>query len=98
MLEPCASCGRQILTGRYAPPWDFGVVAPGHPVGFLRPDITVYQAHLAVAHTLVPIERNGAPWPAIACSGLGGGPCELVIYRDPARTDERYYAQVGATR
>lgn len=45
-----------------------------------------------MAHTLVPIERTGAPWPTIPCSGLGGSPCELVIYRDPARTDERYYA------
>lgn len=97
-LDPCGSCGRQLLAGRYAPPWDFGVVAPGQRVGFLRPDITVYQAHLAVAHTLVPIERTGAPWPAMACSGLAGGPCELVIYRDPARTAQRYYAQVGATR
>lgn len=97
-LDPCGSCGRQLLTGRYAPPWDFGVVAPGHRVGFLRPDVTVYQAHLAVAHTLVPIERTGAPWPAMACSGLGGGPCELVLYRDPARTAQRYYSQVGATR
>ena len=96
-LDPCGSCRRQILGGRYAPPWDFGVVAPGHRVGFFRPDITVYQAHLAVAHTLVPIERRGAPWPAMACSGLGGGACELVIYRDPAATDAVFYEQVGAT-
>lgn len=97
-LDPCGSCRRQILAGRYAPPWSFGVVAPGHRVGFLRPDITVYQAHLAVAHTLVPIERRGAPWPAMACSGLDGGACELVIYRDPTQTDVSYYAQVGVDK
>ncbi len=97
-LDPCGSCRRQIRSGRYAPPWSFGVVAPGHRVGFYRPDITVYQAHLAIAHTLVPIERRGAPWPAMGCSGLDGGSCELVIYRDPAQTDEAYYAQVGAQK
>lgn len=97
-LDPCGSCGRQVLAGRYKAPWNFGVVADGVPVGFLRPDITVYQAHLAVVHGLVPIERNGAPWPAISCSGLSSTPCELVLYRNPAETDERYYAQVGARR
>jgi len=97
-LDPCGSCGRQILAGRYAPPWNFGVVADGAAVGFERPDITVYQAHLAIAHTLVPIERTGAPWPAISCSGLSTGPCELVLYRDPTDTDNRYYAQVGSRR
>jgi len=98
ILDPCGSCGRQILAGRYAPPWNFGVVADGAAVGFLRPDITVYQAHLAVAHTLVPIERTGAPWPAVSCAGLSAGPCELVLYSDPTATDESYYAQVGARR
>jgi hypothetical protein len=97
-LDPCGSCGRQILAGRYEPPWSFGVVEDGAPVGFLRPDTTVYQAHLAVVHTLVPIERIGAPWPAVSCAGLAGRPCELVLYRDPAETDERYFTQVGARR
>jgi hypothetical protein len=97
-LDPCGSCGRQILAGRYRPPWNFSVVTDGYKVGFLRPDITVYQAHLAVAHTMVPIERTGAPWPAMSCAGLAAGPCEIVLYRDPAQTDARYYEQVGAVK
>jgi hypothetical protein len=97
-LDPCGSCGRQILSGRYAPPWSFGMVQAGARTGFLRDDITVYQAHLAVAHTLVPIERTGAPWPAISCAGLAARPCELVIFRDPAATDDSYYEQVGMSR
>ena len=95
-LDPCGSCGRQVLDGRFAPPWNFGVVADGHAVGFLRSDITVYQAHLAIAHTLVPIERTGAPWPAMRCAGLVGRPCELVIYKSSSDTDARYFEQVGA--
>jgi hypothetical protein len=98
VLDPCGSCGRQLLTGRYREPWNFAVVDPGHRVGFLRDDITVYQSHLAVAHTMVPIETTGAPWPAMACAGLAARPCELVLYRDPAKTDERFYAQVGMTK
>ncbi|MBM9468754.1 hypothetical protein [Nakamurella leprariae] len=98
VLDPCGSCGRQLLTGRYRDPWNFRVVAPGHRVGFLRDDITVYQAHLAVAHTMVPIELTGAPWPAMQCAGLAARPCELVLYRDPATTAEPFYAQVGMTR
>jgi hypothetical protein len=97
-LDPCGSCGRQLLSGRYEPPWNFAMVPPGERVGFLRDDISVYQAHLAVAHTLVPIERTGAPWPAISCAGRAARPCELVLFRDPSATDESYYAQVGATR
>ena len=97
-LDPCGSCGRQILSGRYAPPWNFGVVSAGARTAFLRDDITVYQAHLAVAHTLVPIERTGSPWPAISCAGLAAKPCELVIFRDPAATDASYYEQVGMRR
>lgn len=97
-LNPCGSCGRQLLAGRYQPPWNFAVVEANARVGFLREDITVYQAHLAVAHTMVPIELTGAPWPAMSCVGLAAQPCELVLYRDPARTDEGYYAQVGAAK
>jgi hypothetical protein len=97
-LDPCGSCGRQILSGRYAPPWNFGLVAAGARTGFRRDDITVYQAHLAVAHTLVPIERTGSPWPAISCAGLAAQPCELVIFRDLAATDDSYYEQVGMSR
>lgn len=94
-LDPCGSCGRQILDGRYSPPWNFGVVAGRHPVGFLRSDITVYQAHLAVAHTIVPTERLGTPWPAMLCAGLAARPCELAIYKADAPTHRAYYEQVG---
>jgi len=97
-LDPCGSCGRQVLSGRYAPPWSFGLVPAGARTGFMRDDITVYQAHLAVAHGLVPIERTGAPWPAISCAGLAGRPCELVIFRDPAATDNSFYEKVGMRR
>ncbi|MGB3437655.1 MAG: hypothetical protein WBA97_02785 [Actinophytocola sp.] len=96
-LDPCGSCGRQILDGRYAAPWHLGVVGDRHPISFLRDDITVYQAHVAVAHTIVPIERVGAPWPAMRCAGLAATPCELVIYRDPHTAGPEYYTQVGAT-
>ncbi len=70
---PWGRAGRQILEGRYRPPYGFGVVQGGSSVGVLREDITVYQAHLAVAHTLVPIERIGVPWPAIRCAGWPPG-------------------------
>ncbi|TDV56424.1 hypothetical protein [Actinophytocola oryzae] len=96
-LDPCGSCGRQILDGRYRDPWRFGVVRGRHPVGFLREDITVYQAHVAMAHTIVPIERVGAPWPAMRCAGLAATPCELAIYRDPHTAGPEYYEQVGLT-
>jgi hypothetical protein len=97
-LDPCGSCGRQVLDRRYEPPWNFGLVQDGVAIGFGRPDITVYQAHLAVMHTLVPIERTGAPWPAIACRGLTPGPCELALYKDPGGTAERFYSQVGLSK
>lgn len=97
-LDPCGSCGEQVRTGRYEPPWNFGMVEPGHRIAFGRSDITVYQAHLAVAHTLVPIERTGAPWPAIRCAGRAGRACELLLYRDPASTPPEFYTQVGCRK
>jgi hypothetical protein len=59
-------------------------------------DVTVYQAHIAVMHTIMPIERIGAPWPAIDCAkGATGGTCRVMMYKDPRTAAPEHYAMVG---
>ncbi len=94
--DPCGSCGRQILQGCHKPPLDLAVVKEKHAISFLAGEVTVYQAHIAVMHTIMPIERIGAPWPVINCpKGATGGPCQIFMYKDPRTAAPEHYAMVG---
>jgi len=94
--DPCGSCGRQIRQGCHAPPVDLAIVKEKHPITFMQGNVTVYQAHLAVMHTIMPIERIGAPWPAIRCpAGASGGPCEIVMFKNPRSAAPEDYSRVG---
>lgn len=91
----CGTCGAQHTDGRYEPPWGFPLVKESLPMTFGKTDFTVYRAHLGVMHVLQPIEKVGAPWPAIECSGIKSGPCYLHLYKDPTRAAARHYEAVG---
>lgn len=94
--DPCGSCGRQIRQGCHAPPLDLAIVKEKHPITFNAGNVTVYQAHLAVMHTIMPIERIGAPWPAIRCpAGASGGPCRIILYKNPLTAAPEDYERVG---
>lgn len=94
--NPCGSCGRQIRAGCYQPPLNLAVVTEKHPITFNQGEVTVYQAHLAVMHTIMPIARIGAPWPAIVCPGKAtGGPCQIFLYKNPRTAAPEHYAMVG---
>lgn len=94
--DPCGSCGRQIRAGCHKPPLNLAVVKERHPLTFNRGGVTVYQAHIAVMHTIMPIERIGAPWPAIVCpEGENGGPCRIFMYKNPRAAAPEHYAMVG---
>ncbi len=94
--DPCGSCGRQIRNGCYKPPLNLAVVKESHPISYNRGEVTVYQAHLAVMHTIMPIERIGAPWPAIVCpEGASGGPCQIFMYKNPHTAAPEHYEMVG---
>lgn len=94
--DPCGSCGRQIRQGCHEPPLDIAIVTEKHPITFNAGNVTVYQTHLAVMHTIMPIEKIGAPWPAIRCpAGATGGPCQIVLYKDALRAAPEDYTRVG---
>ena len=94
--DPCGSCGRQIRQGCYQPPLNLALVSELHPITFLDGNVSVYQAHIAVMHTIMPIERIGAPWPAIVCEkGAKGGLCRVIMYKDPRTAAPEHYAMVG---
>lgn len=94
--DPCGSCGRQIRAGCYHPPLNLAIVKEQHPITFNQGSVTVYQTHLAVMQTIMPIERIGAPWPAIVCpGGATGGPCQIFMYKNPRTAAPEHYAMVG---
>lgn len=81
---PCGTCGRQVAEGKYDEPEDFAVVTEVSPVTFGRGETPVYRTHVAVMHTLMPMERLGVPWPVIQCpAGLDAGPCRVHLFKDP---------------
>jgi hypothetical protein len=81
---PCGTCGRQVAEGKYDEPGDFAVVTEVSPVTFGRGNTPVYRTHVAVMHTLMPMERLGVPWPVIQCpAGLEAGPCRVHLFKDP---------------
>ncbi len=82
--DPCGSCTRQILQGRYEPPLCLAIVREPHLVSWGRGDTPVYRSHVPVMHQLMPGEAIGVPWPVNLCPpGLGTGPCRILLYKDP---------------
>jgi hypothetical protein len=94
-LDPCGSCGRQVRDGRYETFPGLEVVKEACPITFSTTGISVYQTHLAVIHSIIGIEVNGVPTPAIRCSGVASAACAIVLYKEPATTDREFFAAVG---
>ena len=93
--NPCGSCGRQHRDGRYEPPWNFPLVKEKHPITFNVGDVTTYRTHIAVMHTIMPIERIGAPWPVMECPQTKDGACRVLMYKNPRQAAPKHYAIVG---
>ena len=93
--NPCGSCGRQDDHNRGEPPWHLTLVRERHPITFCRGDVSAYRTHIAVMHTIMPLERIGAPWPPIHCPKTAGEPCRILFYKDPKRVDDGDWARVG---
>jgi len=93
--QPCGSCGRQDDHNRGQPPWNLAVVEERHPITFCEGDVSAYRTHIAVMHTIMPIERIGTAWPAIRCPKKRGDPCTIVFYKDSRRVDPVDYERVG---
>jgi len=85
--HPCGTCARQVIGGRYAPPVGLAVVEEAHRVTWGRGTTPVYRTHVPVWHVQMARERLGVPWPVNRCpAGLGSGPCETLLYKDPYDT------------
>ncbi len=93
--DPCGSCGRQHRDCRYEPPWNFPLIKEKLPLNFFNDQLTIYRTHLAVMHTIMPVEKIGAPWPAFECPGTKGAPCQLYVYKNPRTAAQRFYTMVG---
>ena len=93
--NPCGSCGRQQQDGRYDPPWHLAVIKEPHPITFTRGNVTAYRTHIAVMHTIMPIERIGAPWPVIQCPRTKADKCQILLYKNPRQAAPEHYAMVG---
>lgn len=93
--NPCGSCGRQQQDGRYEPPWHLAVIKEPHPITFTRGNVTAYRTHIAVMHTIMPIERIGAPWPVIQCPRTKEDRCQILLYKNPRQAAPDHYAMVG---
>jgi hypothetical protein len=93
--DPCGSCGRQHRDGCYEPPWNLAMVKEKHQITFNVGDVTAYRTHIAVMHTIMPIERIGAPWPAIQCSHDKTRTCRIFLYKNPRQAAPEHYAMVG---
>jgi hypothetical protein len=82
--DPCGSCTRQILQGRYGPPVSLAVVSEVDLPTPGRGDTPIYRAHVPVMHQSLPYPRLGVPWPVNLCpAGMGTGPCRILLYKDP---------------
>ena len=93
--QVCGSCGKQELRGRHEEPWSMARIhEPISTLNFGIADYTVYRAHLAAWHYVMPTSKGFAPWPAIDCSGVPGR-CWFAIYKDPSSTPERYFEKIG---
>jgi hypothetical protein len=86
VMDPCGTCTRQILDGRYGPPLDLAVVKEEHAITWGHGNVPIYRTHVAVMHDIVPRERFGFPLPVVECPmGSGTGPCRVLIYKDLGR-------------
>jgi hypothetical protein len=84
LQNPCGTCSRQVLQGRYQPPVDLAVVEEIHTVTWGRGTTPVYRTHVPVWHVAMARERLGVPWPVNQCpKGLGSGPCPTLLFKDP---------------
>ncbi|HVX19785.1 MAG TPA: hypothetical protein VHB02_00385 [Acidimicrobiales bacterium] len=82
--DPCGTCSRQVLDGRYGPPVDLAVVEERHPATWGRGTTTIYRSHVPVWHVEMAREHFGVPWPVNQCPhGVDGGPCRILLYKDP---------------
>lgn len=96
--QVCGSCAKQELRGRHEAPWSFARIAEPIPtLNFGIANYTVYRAHLAAWHYVMPTDKGMAPWPAIECSGVPGR-CWFTIYKDPLATPENYFGKIGRTK
>jgi hypothetical protein len=81
--DPCGTCTRQLLAGRYDGPDALAIVTEPHRITWDRGGVPVYRTHVAVMHDLMPLERIGERWPEISCPvGTGTGPCRVVLRKD----------------
>ncbi|HEX4753281.1 MAG TPA: hypothetical protein VH268_10300 [Solirubrobacterales bacterium] len=96
----CGNCGRQVRDRYQDDEWGLRTFAEPGPMTFGKPELTIYQTHLAVIHHMYAIDLVGAPWPSFNCIGLAqnGGHCELVVYKDPAETSPEFYEMVGMSK
>ncbi|MFI5910994.1 hypothetical protein [Dactylosporangium sp. NPDC051541] len=83
--DPCGTCARQVLDGRFAAGLGLAVVADEHPVTWGGRPTTIYRTHVPIWHVEMARERIGAPWPVNLCpSGLDGGACTILLYKNPS--------------
>lgn len=84
LQNPCGTCSRQILDGRYEPPFNLAVVEEAHTVTWGRGTTPMYRTHVPVWHVAMARERLGVPWPVNQCPrGLSSGPCPTLLFKDP---------------
>jgi hypothetical protein len=82
--DPCGTCTRQIQQGRYAAPLDLAIIEERHATTWFRGNTPVYRSHVPLWHVTLAQELVGVPWPVNRCpAGLGTGPCEVLLFKDP---------------
>ncbi|MDD7910847.1 MULTISPECIES: hypothetical protein [Pseudovibrio] len=80
--DPCGSCGRQQRGGRYEEPWNLAIVEEKHPLSYGQGGNTVYRAHVAMMHHIMPIKLHGGPWPHKQCPRSKFGTCHIRIHKE----------------
>ncbi|WP_327010511.1 hypothetical protein OHA72_26570 [Dactylosporangium sp. NBC_01737] len=82
--DPCGTCARQVIDGRFAAGLGLAVVTDEHPVTWGGRPTTIYRTHVPIWHVEMARERLGVPWPVNLCPpGLDGGTCTILLYKDP---------------
>ncbi|UWP79845.1 hypothetical protein [Dactylosporangium fulvum] len=82
--DPCGTCARQVIDGRFAAGLGLAVVADEHRVTWGGRPTTIYRTHVPIWHVEMACERLGVPWPVNLCpAGLDGGACTILLYKDP---------------
>ncbi len=95
LQDPCGSCTRQHVDGLYDGPNGLAVVTEKDPLSVLQGNVTIYRTHIPMMHFIMPIERIGAPWPAIMCPSAKGGVCRILLYKNPRQAAPEHYRLVG---